>query len=83
MPRTPFALSFAVLKKDASVAWFINPDRLSSDLQAHLGSDVEIIPPQDMKTYLEKLTGNVLVVAYAAIFQEYFARQSSGRKRPL
>ena len=61
VPRTPFALSFSVLKKDASVAWFINPNRLSSDLQAHLGSDVEIIPPQDMKTYLEKLTDNVLV----------------------
>ena len=61
VPRTPFALSFAVLKKDTSVAWFINPDRVSSTLKAHLEGEVEIICPKDMRTYLENLTGTVLV----------------------
>lgn len=61
VPRTPFALSFCILKEDKSVAWFIDPDRLSSDLEAHLEDNVEIIRPEDMKTYLENMTGKVLV----------------------
>lgn len=61
VPRTPFALSFAILKADASVTWFINPDRISETLQTHLGDGVTIIAPSDMTPYLKNIDGKVVL----------------------
>lgn len=40
--RTPLPLSFAVLKADARVDWFVDPDKLSDETRAWLGNGVEV-----------------------------------------
>lgn len=42
VPNTPLPLSFAILRADASVKWFVHPRKITSGLAAHLGEDVEI-----------------------------------------
>jgi Xaa-Pro aminopeptidase len=44
-PYTPLALCFAIVHVSGSVDWFIDSDRVPSDVQAYLGSNVRIFPP--------------------------------------
>jgi Xaa-Pro aminopeptidase len=45
VPRTPFALSYAILNADGTMQWFIDPDKISTDVQRHVGNGVRIEPP--------------------------------------
>jgi Xaa-Pro aminopeptidase len=45
VPRTPFALSYAILNSDGTMHWFIDPDKISNDVQRHVGNGVRIEPP--------------------------------------
>ena len=45
VPRTPFALSYAILNADGTMHWFIDPDKISADIQRHVGNGVRIEPP--------------------------------------
>ncbi len=44
IPRNPIPHAFAVLHGDARTTLFIDADKLSDDVRAHLGNDVEILP---------------------------------------
>jgi len=55
VPHTPFALSFALLHKDATLEWFIAPEKLSSEIVAALGNGVRIAPPDQFIPALTSL----------------------------
>ncbi len=55
VPHTPLPLSFAVLHADASVDFFIDREKLSPGLEAHLGPAVRVAPPSSFGAALEQL----------------------------
>ncbi|WP_338548506.1 aminopeptidase P family protein [Roseovarius phycicola] len=61
IPRNPVAHGFAILHNSGKVALFVDPTKLSADVQTHLGNDVEIAPPVDFTKALTTLAGPVRV----------------------
>ncbi|MGR5279564.1 aminopeptidase P family protein [Vibrio rotiferianus] len=60
--RLPVLLSHAILHSDSSVEYFLDPDRLPAEFDAHVGAGVTIHHPEALQARLETLTGkNVLV----------------------
>src|SRR5208282_3866537 len=55
VPHTPLALSFAVLRSDATVDWFVDSDKITDDVRHHLGNRVALHPPQDFLASLDDL----------------------------
>ena len=55
VPRTPLALSFAVIHKDASVDWFIDKAKVPAGVARHLGKGVRIKTPDALANVLERL----------------------------
>lgn len=54
---TPLPLSFAVLHDDGRVGWFVAPEKLSTELRAHLGNAVSSQPPADFLGALDGFAG--------------------------
>jgi Xaa-Pro aminopeptidase len=48
VPNTPVVLSYAFVYKDGTIDWFLDPTKVSPDLQETLGKDVRI---HDLKTF--------------------------------
>lgn len=42
IPNTPLPLSFAIIRANASVKWFVHPGKVTSGLDKHLGPEVDI-----------------------------------------
>lgn len=60
--RLPVLLSHAILHSDSSVEYFLDPARLPTEFDAHVGSGVTVHHPETLQARLETLTGkNVLV----------------------
>jgi Xaa-Pro aminopeptidase len=57
VPHTPLPLSFAILRRDASVALFIDPRKLTPGLERHLGNAVTLLPPEQLGPALDALAG--------------------------
>ncbi|MBL8674548.1 MAG: aminopeptidase P family protein, partial [Rhodospirillales bacterium] len=55
VPRTPFALSFALLARDGAVDLFIDPRKLTDAARAHLGNGVALRAPDALGGALEAL----------------------------
>ncbi|MBV9833914.1 MAG: aminopeptidase P family N-terminal domain-containing protein, partial [Alphaproteobacteria bacterium] len=55
VPRTPFPLSFALLRKDAGVDLFIDARKLPPATRAHLGNGVALQRPEALAGALESL----------------------------
>ncbi|MEQ9556636.1 MAG: aminopeptidase P family protein [Rhodospirillales bacterium] len=55
VPRTPLALSFAVIHKDATVDWFIDPAKVPAGLGRHLGKEVRVKAPDALGPLLDRL----------------------------
>ena len=52
---TPLPLAFALLHADATVDLFVDPRKLSSEVEAHLGAAVRRHPPAALSAALEEL----------------------------
>jgi Xaa-Pro aminopeptidase len=55
VPRTPFALGFAVLHRDGAVELFMDRRKFSSGLEAHLGNRVSVEAPEGFGAALDRL----------------------------
>lgn len=55
--HTPLPLSFAVLKADGRVDWFVDPAKLSDETRAWLGNGVEVHPRDGFEAGLDALAG--------------------------
>jgi Xaa-Pro aminopeptidase len=47
VPHSPLPLSFAVLRADGTLDWFVAPAKLTADLRPHLGNGVAVRPPDE------------------------------------
>jgi Xaa-Pro aminopeptidase len=55
VPHTPLPLSFAILRRDGTVALFIDPRKLAPGLDRHLGNAVTLLPPERLGPALDAL----------------------------
>lgn len=72
---TPLVLSFAILHCTGRAELFVNPDKLSDEVEKHLGSHVKCHAKEEFGTTLAKLGNDKLKVmvdpvrAHAAVFE--------------
>ncbi len=59
LARTPVPLAFAILRPTGGVELFLDPERVTPDLAAHLGPRIEVLPPGAFGDHLDRLEGRV------------------------
>jgi Xaa-Pro aminopeptidase len=64
VPRTPFALGYAIIDKDGKVDLFIDSRKLTAEARQHLGNEVAVQPKSGFLPALDVLgkTGSTVVV---------------------
>src|SRR5690606_28061081 len=60
--HSPLPLSFAIIRQDAGVEWFVDPRKLAPGLEAHLGSGVSVAAPGEFGPALDRLAGKRVLV---------------------
>lgn len=55
VPRTPFALSYAIAHKDGSVDWYVDSRKVTEDTHKWVGADVRFHEPAEFAKALEAL----------------------------
>ncbi len=55
VPHTPFALSNAIIRKDGTVDWFIDPAKIPAKVHAHIGNRVQVVHPDKLQDALQGL----------------------------
>jgi len=60
--RLPVLLSHAILHSDSSVEYFLDPNRLPEEFEAHVGSGVTVHHPEALQARLENLSGKKVLV---------------------
>lgn len=55
--HSPLPLSFAILRRDGSVDWFVDPRKVTPELGPHLGAEVRARAPREFAAALAALTG--------------------------
>lgn len=70
--HTPVVRAFAIVRDDASATLFTSPDKISPEVRAHLGPDVDVQPYEAFGAALEAMQGTILLDpawSVAAIFE--------------
>jgi Xaa-Pro aminopeptidase len=71
--RTPVALAFALVRSDGTADLFVNPEKISAEVQQHLGNGVRLHDRNAFEASLAELKGQTVAVdperAVAAIFE--------------
>jgi Xaa-Pro aminopeptidase len=67
VPRTPFALGYAIIDKDGKVDLFTDPRKLTSAARAHLGNEVAVHEPAGFLPALDGLGKSGAVVSVDAM----------------
>ncbi len=57
VPHTPFALSNAIVRKNGTVDWFIDPAKIPAKVHAHIGNRVQVLHPDKLQDALQALAG--------------------------
>ena len=55
VPRTPFALGYAIIDKDGKVDLFVDPRKLTAEARTHLGNEVAVQPKTGFLPALDTL----------------------------
>lgn len=76
--RTPVALSFVIARDDGSAELFIAPEKVTADLQAHLGNAVAIRPRDEFPAALDALGGQKVAVDPDRTVMGVFAALADG-----
>ena len=61
VPHTPFALAFAILGNDGDVDLFLDPQKRSPELIAHLGGDIQLHKPDAFTAALDQMKGKKVI----------------------
>ena len=72
--ETPFTVSYAILRRDGTVTWFVDPAKIGADLPAHLGNQVALATPEDFAAALDGLAGLTVEVDPARVNAWVFGR---------
>jgi len=75
--RTPVALSFVIAHADGTADLFIEPEKVTPDLRAHLGNAVRIAPRGEFVSALRALAGKRVTVDPERTVQAVFAELES------
>lgn len=67
VPRTPFALGYAVIDKDGKVDLFMDPRKLTQEARSHLGNEVAVAEPSGFLPALDRLGKSGAAVAVDAM----------------
>ena len=71
--RTPVALAFALVRSDGTADLYVNPEKISAEVQQHLGNGVRLHDRNAFESALGELKGQTVAVdperAVAAIFE--------------
>jgi len=62
IPHIPVALSYAIVRDDGTLDWFIDGARVSDAVRATFGNRVSILPPQEIEGALSSLKGKTVLV---------------------
>ncbi len=62
VPCLPVLLSHAILHADSSVEYFLNPERLPAEFEAHVGEGLAVYPPEALQSRLEALAGKKVLI---------------------
>jgi Xaa-Pro aminopeptidase len=62
IPHIPVALSYALVRDNATIDWFIDEGRVPGDVRASLGNRVMILPPDYLEQSLAGLAGKKILV---------------------
>jgi Xaa-Pro aminopeptidase len=55
VPDTPLPLSFAIIRDDGKVKWFVDPRKITSELPKHLGDGIETCDPGLLPDALDRI----------------------------
>lgn len=58
----PVLLSHAIIHKDASVEFFLDPARIPEQFASHVGQGVDVFAPEQLQQRLERLQGKKVLV---------------------
>ena len=72
VPRTPFPLSFAILRNDATVALFAPAGKIDAALARHLGDGVAVEPPDAFEAALGGFAGRKVLADPASAADRIF-----------
>ena len=72
VPRTPFPLSFAILRNDATVALFAPAGKIDAALADHLGGDIALEPPDAFEAALGGFAGRKVLADPASAADRIF-----------
>ena len=72
VPRTPFPLSFAILRNDATVALFAPAGKVDAALARHLGDGVAVEPPDAFEAALGGFAGRKVLADPASAADRIF-----------
>ncbi|WP_284735535.1 aminopeptidase P family protein [Dongia deserti] len=67
VPRTPFALGYAIVDKEGKVDLFVDPRKLTQEARAHLGNEIAVQPKSGFVPALDSLGKQGAVVAVDAM----------------
>ncbi|NHK29060.1 aminopeptidase P family protein [Parvularcula flava] len=71
---TPLPLGRAILFADGTASLFIHPDKMSDEVEAHLGDDVSVYPEEKVGKHLDKLEDKTVLIDPAIAPYWFFRR---------
>ncbi|MEZ5830236.1 MAG: aminopeptidase P family protein [Dongiaceae bacterium] len=85
VPRTPFALGYAIIDKEGKVDLFIDPRKLTAEARAHLGNEVAVQPKSGFLPSLDSLgkTGAAVAVDAMTAGVAIFDRLKAAGAKPM
>ena len=78
IPNTPLALAYAVVNADGSARLFVDPAKLTPDVEAHLGSDVSVEPRASFEAALGGFAGKTVAADPESCVAGIFAALDAG-----
>lgn len=62
IPHIPVALSYAIVRADGTIDWFIDGHRVDEKVRSSFGNRVSIVPPEDIGKSVAALKGKKVLV---------------------
>jgi len=72
--HSPLPLSFAILRRDGTVDWFVDPRKITPELGPHLGAEVRVRAPGDLAAALAAFKGEKVLADPATAASWIFDR---------
>lgn len=59
---TPLPLSTLLIRADGRCDWFVDPDKISAEIQTHIGNEVSISDDQALDGHFQSLAGQIVLI---------------------